>query len=314
VPAPDLAALRLGVIMGVAAKNGRDKLTLVTSPELASLGSWIEQLVAESTGKEGRGVVPVDLEPVGAPGDYGDDRLFVYIRLDDGDAGQSRAVGALEKAGHPVVYLALEGRAALGREFFRWEVATAVAGAVLGVNPFDEPNVTEAKLATSALLAALSQSPGGAGKLPHPEDVCLPDDLERLRAHLATATPADYVALCAYFARSDARDALLTKLRLACRARGKNATTLGYGPRFLHSTGQLHKGGANNGVFLQLTAEAAHDVPVPGEAYTFATLRDAQALGDLQVLRRRGRRALRVTLGADVDAGLATLLATIEKA
>ncbi|HVR03517.1 MAG TPA: bifunctional transaldolase/phosoglucose isomerase [Polyangia bacterium] len=314
VPAPDLAALRLGVIMGVAAQNGRDKLTLVTSPELASLGSWIEQLVAESTGKEGRGVVPVDLEPVGAPADYGDDRLFVYIRLGDGDASQSRAVGALEKAGHPVVYLALESRAALGREFFRWEVATAVAGAVLGVNPFDEPNVTEAKLATSALLAALAQSPPGAGKLPHPEDVCLPDDLERLRAHFATATPADYVALCAYFARSDARDALLTKLRLACRARGKNATTVGYGPRFLHSTGQLHKGGANNGVFLQLTAEAAHDVPIPGEAYTFATLRDAQALGDLQVLRRRGRRALRVTLGADVDAGLATLLATIVKA
>jgi transaldolase/glucose-6-phosphate isomerase len=311
VPAPDSAALRLGVIMGVAAKQGRDKLTLISSPELATLGSWIEQLVAESTGKEGRGVVPVDLEPVGAPGDYGDDRLFVYIRLGEGDAAQSRAVGALEKAGQPVVYLTLESRAALGREFFRWEVATAIAGAVLGVNPFDEPNVTEAKLATSALL---EQAKGAAGKLPAAEDTCGPADAERLRAHLAQAGAGDYVALCAYFARSAARDGLLSKLRVACRARGRNATTVGYGPRFLHSTGQLHKGGANNGVFLQLVADAPKDLPVPGEAHSFAGLRDAQALGDLQVLRRRGRRALRVNLGADVDAGLAALLATIEKA
>jgi transaldolase / glucose-6-phosphate isomerase len=310
VPAPDAAALRLGVIMGVAAKNRRDKLTIVTSPELASLGSWIEQLVAESTGKEGKGVVPVDLEPLGAPPDYGDDRLFVYIRLGEGDAAQSRAVGALEQAGHPVVYLTLESRAALGREFFRWEVATAIAGAVLDVNPFDEPNVTEAKLATSALLAAYAKD----NKLPQAEDVCGPGDLERLRALLSTAPAQDYVALCAYFTRSDARDALLTRLRLAIRARGKNATTLGYGPRFLHSTGQLHKGGANTGVFLQLTADAPKDLPIPGEPYTFATLRDAQALGDLQVLRRRSRRALRVNLGADIDAGLAALLSTIEKA
>jgi transaldolase/glucose-6-phosphate isomerase len=316
VPAPDMAALRLGVTMGVAAKSGRDKLTLIASPEIASLGSWIEQLVAESTGKEGRGVVPVDLEPVGVPADYGDDRLFVYIRLGEGDAAQSRAVGALEKAGQPVVYLTLESRAELGREMFRWELATAVAGAVLGCNPFDEPNVTEAKLATSALLAGLQAS---GGKLPPAEDTCGPGDAERLRAHLAQATAGDYVALCAYFARSDARDALLTKLRLACRARSgaKTATTVGYGPRFLHSTGQLHKGGANTGVFLQLVAGAPKDLPVPGEPYSFATLRDAQALGDLQVLRRRGRRALRVdlsTFGSDVDAGLAALLATLEKA
>jgi transaldolase/glucose-6-phosphate isomerase len=311
VPAPELAALRLGVILGVAAKSGRDKLTLVTSPELSTFGSWIEQLVAASTGKEGKGVVPVDLEPVGAPADYGDDRLFVYIRLGEGDAAQSRAVGALEKAGQPVVYLSLEDRAALGREFFRWEVATAIAGAVLGVNPFDEPNVTEAKLATAALLA--TQAQGGQASQPSPEDVCGPGDADRLRAHLAQIKEGDYVALCAYLARTDARDALLTKLRLTGRAGGKNATTVGYGPRFLHSTGQLHKGGANNGVFLQLTADTAADLPVPGEAYSFATLRNAQALGDLQVLRRRGRRALRVNLGADADAGLTTLLSTLEK-
>jgi transaldolase/glucose-6-phosphate isomerase len=311
VPAPDLAALRLGAILGVAAKMGRDKLTLVVSPALASFGSWIEQLVAASTGKEGRGVVPVDLEPVGDPKEYGDDRLFVYIRLGEGDAAQSRAVGALEKAGQPVVYLTLEDRAALGREFFRWEVATAIAGAVLGVNPFDEPNVTEAKLATSALLAAQSQPDV---KLPAAEDTCGPDDAERLRAHLAALAPGDYVALCGYFTRTDARDGLLARLRVACRARARNATTVGYGPRFLHSTGQLHKGGANNGVFLQLVADAPKDLPIPGEPYSFATLRSAQALGDLQVLRRRGRRALRVDLsGNDVDAGLATLLVTLEK-
>jgi glucose-6-phosphate isomerase len=309
--APELAALRLGVAMAVAAKGGRDKLTLVISPELASFGAWIDQLVAASTGKEGRGVVPVDLEPVAVPGDYADDRFFVYVRLGEGDAAQSRAVGALEKAGHPVAYLQLGDRAALGREMYRWEVATAFAGAVLGVNPFDEPNVTEAKLATSALLASQAQSQGA--KLPHAEDVCAPGDAPRLGAHLAQAAAGDYVALSAYFMRTGARDAALTKLRLAIRARARNATTVGYGPRFLHSTGQLHKGGANNGVFLQLVADARGDVSVPGETYSFAGLRDAQALGDLQILRRRGRRVLRVNLGSDVDAGLATLLASIEK-
>jgi transaldolase/glucose-6-phosphate isomerase len=293
----------------VAAKTGRDKLTLILSSEIASLGTWIEQLVAASTGKEGKGVVPVDLEPVGAPAAYGDDRLFVYVRLGQGDAAQSRAVGELEKAGHPVVYLQLEDRAALGRELFRWEVATAIAGAVLGVNPFDEPNVTEAKLATSAILTT-AQSAGGA--LPVPEDVCAPSDVERIRQHLATSTPVDYLALCAYFARTDARDALLARLRVACRARARNATTMGYGPRFLHSTGQLHKGGANSGVFLQLVADTPNDLPIPGEAYSFATLRNAQALGDLQVLRRRGRRALRINLGNDVDAGLAALIKSVD--
>lgn len=308
VPAPEQAALRLGAILGVAAKTGRDKLTLVVSPEMASFGSWIEQLVAASTGKDGKGVVPVDLEPVGPPSAYGDDRLFVYVRLGQGDSAQSRAVGELEKAGHPVVYLQLEDRAALGREIFRWEIATAVAGAVLGVNPFDEPNVTEAKLATSALLES--------GKLARPDDVCGPRDADKIDAHLAAAAPADYVALCAYFTRTDPRDALLSRLRVAVRARARHATTLGYGPRFLHSTGQLHKGGPNTGVFLQLTTAEAHDLPVPGEGYTFATLRNAQALGDLQILRRRGRRALRIDVnetGGDIDAGLAALVEALEK-
>jgi hypothetical protein len=242
---------------------------------------------------------------VGAPGSYGPDRFFVYIRSGTAaDAKQDAAVAALEKAGQPVVTIAVERHEALGREIYRWEMATAIACAALGVNPFDEPNVTEAKVATSALLAQAAAE----GKLPGvPDDSCEVGDVERIRAHLATATLRDYLAFCAYFLRTPARDAALTRLRVACRDRSRNATTVGYGPRFLHSTGQLHKGGPNSGVFLQLTADAKDDLPVPGESYTFATLRDAQALGDLQVLKRRGRRVLRVHLGADVDAGMEAL-------
>ncbi|HEY7371817.1 MAG TPA: bifunctional transaldolase/phosoglucose isomerase [Polyangia bacterium] len=300
VPAAESPGLVLGAAIGAAVAAGRDKLTLVISPDIASFGSWIEQLVAESSGKEGKGIVPIDLEPVGAPASYGADRLFVYIRSSAADGKQDAAVAALEKAGQPVVTIAVDRREALGREIFRWEMATAVACALLGVNPFDEPNVTEAKVATSALLAQHAAE----GKLPVPEDVCDVSDLDRIRAHLAGAAPTDYLAFCAYFVRTPARDAALTRMRVACRDRSRNATTLGYGPRFLHSTGQLHKGGPNTGVFLQLTADTPADLPVPGESYSFGTLRDAQALGDLQVLKRRGRRVLRVQLGGDIDAAL----------
>jgi transaldolase/glucose-6-phosphate isomerase len=304
VPVGESPAVVLGAALGAAAAAGRDKLTLVISPDIASFGSWIEQLVAESSGKDGKGIVPVDLEPVGSPDSYGDDRFFVYMRSSAADAKQDAAVAALEKAGQPVVRIAVDRRESLGREIYRWEMATAIACASLGVNPFDEPNVTEAKVATSALLAQAAAE----GRLPAaPEDTCEVGDVDRIRAHLAAATPGDYLAFCAYFLRTPARDAALTRMRVACRDRTRNATTLGYGPRFLHSTGQLHKGGANNGVFLQLTADATADLPVPGESYSFATLRDAQALGDLQVLKRRGRRALRVHLGGDVDAGLEAL-------
>jgi len=304
VPAAESPGLLLGAAIGAAVLAGRDKLTLAISPDIASFGSWIEQLIAESSGKEGKGIVPVDLEPLGSPASYGADRFFVYIRSAAADAKQDAAVAALEKAGQPVVTITVDRRESLGREIYRWEMATAIACAMMGVNPFDEPNVTEAKVATSALLAQHATD----GKLPAaPDDTCEVGDVDRIRAHLATATPADYLAFCAYFLRTPGRDAALTRMRVACRDRTRNATTLGYGPRFLHSTGQLHKGGANTGVFLQLTADATADLPVPGESYTFATLRDAQALGDLQVLKRRGRRVLRVHLGADVDAGLAAL-------
>jgi transaldolase/glucose-6-phosphate isomerase len=303
VPAAESPGLVLGAAIGAALQAGRDKLTLVISPDIASFGSWIEQLVAESSGKEGKGIVPIDLEPVGAPASYGSDRFFVYIRSAPADAKQDAAVAALERAGQPVVTIAVDRRESLGREIYRWELATAIACATMGVNPFDEPNVTEAKVATSALLAQHAAD----GKLPVPDDVCDVRDADRIRAHLASATPNDYIAFCAYVLRTPARDAALARMRAACRDRTHNATTLGYGPRFLHSTGQLHKGGPNTGVFLQLTADTQADLPVPGEAYSFATLRDAQALGDLQVLKRRGRRVLRVHLGADVDAGLAAL-------
>jgi transaldolase/glucose-6-phosphate isomerase len=309
VPAVDNPGIQLGAVIGAAAKHGRDKLTLVISPEIESLGSWIEQLVAESTGKEGKGVVPVDLEPIGAPERYGADRLFVYIRLADGNnAALDAAVTALERAGQPVVRIAVDGRTALGRELFRWEVATAIAASCLGVNPFDEPNVTEAKVATSVLLAAHAKE----GRLPQPEEVCRPGDAERIKQHLASARPGDYLALCAYFVRTPARARQLERMRTGFRDRTRIATTLGFGPRFLHSTGQLHKGGPDTGLFLQLVADTPRDLPIPGEAYSFATLRNAQALGDLQVLRRRGRRALRVDLGADIEGGLEKIAAIVE--
>lgn len=309
VPAAQSPALRLGGILGALYARGRDKMTLITSPEVAALGAWVEQLVAESTGKLGKGVVPVDLEPVGAPAVYGADRVFVHVRFGGGDAALDAKVDALAKAGQPVVRIAMPGVADLGREFYRWEVATAMAGALMDVNPFDEPNVTEAKQATGALL----QQHAADGKLPPAPSSVAPDDVETLRRHLGALKAGDYLAFCAYFLTTPDRTEAFARMRAAVRDRTGNATTLGYGPRFLHSTGQLHKGGANNGVFIQVTADVAKDLPVPGQKYTFGTLRDAQALGDLQVLLKRGRRAIRVHLGADIDGGLRTLAQTIAK-
>jgi transaldolase / glucose-6-phosphate isomerase len=209
-----------------------------------------------------------------------------------------------------VIRLSVPRRSDLGREFFRWELATAIAGSLMAVNPFDEPNVTEAKLATSALLAVQQK----VGRLPDADGVVALTDGEAIRRHVLSAGAGDYVAFCAYFVRGEARDRLLTGLRTVTRQKTRCATTLGYGPRFLHSTGQLHKGGANNGVFLQLTADVVSDLAIPGESYSFGLLRDAQALGDLQVLRRRGRRAIRVHLGRDIEGGLERLLTILSAA
>jgi RpiB/LacA/LacB family sugar-phosphate isomerase len=305
----------LGARLGALQKQGRNKLTLLASPELTSLGSWIEQLVAESTGKQGRGIVPVDLERLGPIDRYGPDRVFVVITLRGGQSPIDAAgIAALRGEGHPVIEIELADRYDVGAEFFRWEFATAIAGACAGINPFDEPNVTEAKDATGRLLETWTRDrkfpPVPAGEAHTGDRTALRGALAAL---LAEVRPRDYFALCAFFRRTARRDDLLAAVRTACRDRLAVATTVGYGPRFLHSTGQLHKGGANEGVFLQVVAHCADgaDIAIPNEPFSFAVLRDAQALGDFQVLARHRRRALRVALGADVDGGLEALLAAV---
>ena len=280
-------AALLGAAMGGHALQGRDKLTLIASPAIAAFGLWAEQMVAESLGKEGRGIVPVADEPLLDPAHYGDDRLFAYLRLEgDDNAAGDAAIAALEAAGLPVVRLALFDSYDLGAEFFRWEMATAIAGAILGVHPFDQPNVQQAKDQT---VAALSEF-GRLGRLPEV------DALGSLGGLLATARPGDYLAVLAYVRQTPETDAALSGLRRAVAERYGIATTLGYGPRYLHSTGQVHKGGPDTGLFLLLTAEPPEDAPVPGEPYSFGTLAEAQALGDLQALQALGRRVARVRL------------------
>jgi glucose-6-phosphate isomerase len=278
VPAAANPGAWLGAVMGEAALAGRDKLTLVLPPALAALGCWIEQLVAESTGKDGRGILPVEGEPLGAPGVYGGDRLFVAV-------GDAPGLDALERGGQPVVRLPAVDPYQLGAEFFRWEFATAVAGHVLQVNPFDQPNVQEAKDATARILAG--QAVGTSS--------------EPLAAVLATVRPGDYLAILACLDRNAANEARLAAVRRELCDRYRVATTVGFGPRYLHSTGQLHKGGANNGVFLQVVEPPGLDLAIPGERYTFGELFRAQADGDLASLKAHGRRVARVTL-AEMEA------------
>ncbi len=324
----------LGTILGVLARHGRDKVTLVTSPGIADLGAWLEQLLAESTGKEGKGLIPVDREQLGPPDCYGQDRLFAYIHLAaDSDASQDAALKALERAGQPVVRIVLGDIYDLGQEFFRWEVATAVAGSILGINAFNQPDVEASKIATRALTDEFEKT----GALPPETPVLKADGVSLftdavnaaalkqgagqkqtlagyLTAHLNRVKAHDYVALLAYMEMNAAHESALQHLRHAIRDKKRVATCLGFGPRFLHSTGQAYKGGPNTGVVLQITCDDASDVPVPGHRYTFGTVKAAQARGDFQVLAERGRRALRVHLGKDVRAGLATLRAAIEEA
>jgi transaldolase/glucose-6-phosphate isomerase len=331
VPPVENPGIVLGAILGAAAKMGRDKLTVIASAGIAGLGAWLEQLLAESTGKLGRGIVPLDGEPIGAPAVYGSDRLFAYVRLStDQDSEHEQAVAALEAAGQPVVRITVSDKLQLGQEFFRWEIATAVAGSVLGINPFDQPDVEAQKVKTRELTAAYESS----GKLPPEEPFFTADGialytdpanagvLKRpattlpaiLKAHLARAQAGDYVALLAYIERNPAHSEALTRLRRMIRDRTRAATCLGFGPRFLHSTGQAYKGGPNSGVILQITADDAEDLPVPGQRYTFGVVKAAQARGDFDVLADRGRRLLRVHLTQDVEAGLKTLTKAIEQA
>ncbi len=334
VPVEQNPGVVLGTILGVLAKQGRDKVTLITSPGLSDLGAWLEQLVAESTGKEGKGLIPVDLEQVGPPELYGKDRVFAYIRLSSApDAAQDAAVAALEQAGQPVVRIAVADIYDLGQEFFRWEIATAVAGAIMGIHPFNQPDVEASKVATRKLTAEYEKT----GNLP-PEKPILEeqgiklftDDKNAaalkqaagrdqslagyLTAHLNRLAAGDYCALLAYLEQNDAHQEQLQAMRHVIRDAKRVATCLGFGPRFLHSTGQAYKGGPNTGVFLQITCDDAADLPVPGQRYTFGVVKAAQARGDFEVLAVRERRALRVHLGPDVRAGLALLHEIVQNA
>ncbi len=291
----------LGAAIGAMAVAGRDKLTLIASPAIASFGLWVEQLLAESTGKEGVGIVPIAGEPLLNTDAYGDDRTFAYMRLvGDENAETDVAVERLTGVGHPVITLDLDDLYDIGAEFFRWEFATAVAGRLLGIHPFDQPNVQAAKDATDRVLAAYvldgalpAAQPGSAANL------------------LAKATPGDYLSVTAYVEETGGVTRAIGLLRQRAMRRHKIATTLGYGPRFLHSTGQLHKGGPNTGLFLQLTADVETDVDIPGEAFSFGALAAAQALGDYQALEDAGRRVVTVNLGPDAESGVLRLLGTI---
>jgi hypothetical protein len=330
-PGDENPGAALGAILGVLANRGRDKITLIASSGIHDLGAWLEQLLAESTGKAGKGLIPVDREPLGPAEAYGRDRVFVHLRLGSApDAAQDRAVASLEAAGQPVVRIEVPEPYGIAAEFFRWEFATAVAGAILGINPFDQPDVEASKVATRRLTDEFEQT----GRLPvetpilEAEGIRLFADPRNgadlagggrtlagvLRAHLGRIGPGDYAALLAYIEMSTAHEAALQAIRLRVRDRRRVATCLGFGPRFLHSTGQAYKGGPNTGVFLQVTCDDARDLPVPGQRYSFGVVKAAQARGDLAVLAERGRRALRVHLGPDVAAGLGTLEKAVQEA
>jgi len=334
-------AVKLGLTLGMAAKTGLDKLTVFTSPEIFDLGAWMEQLIAESTGKQGLGITPVDRETIAAPQFYGKDRIFVYIRYagtadSSADSSLAAKVAAIEAAGHPVVTIEIADLYEIFGQFFTWEVATAVAGSVMGINPFNQPDVESAKIETRALTAAYEQT----GKLPvrEPVFVTLADGQEfklyateayaamlnkaapaqtlagYLRAHLNQIQAGDYFAVLAYLPMFPMHEAVIQGLRHKVRDAKRVATCLGFGPRFLHSTGQDYKGGPNTGVFLQITADHAVDVAIPGQKLSFGVVIDAQAAGDMAVLESRGRRALRVHLSSGVATGLKTLAAAIDEA
>ena len=334
VPVEQNPGAILGTILGSAQTLGRDKVTIITSPGISDLGAWLEQLLAESTGKQGKGIIPVDREQLGSPDVYGQDRVFVYLRLESApDTGQDAKVTALENAGQPVVRISLGDTYDLGQEFFRWEIATAVAGSIIGINAFNQPDVEASKVATRSLTSEYEK----AGSLPAEKPLMDEDSIklftdpknaqalsktagngqsltDYLRAHLNRLSPGDYFALLAYIPMNGANEEKLQAIRHLLRDSKRVATCLGFGPRFLHSTGQAYKGGPNSGVFLQITCDDAVDLPVPGQKYTFGVVKAAQARGDFQVLAERNRRALRVHLGEDVEKGLVALQNAIKQA
>ena len=333
VPPAENPGVQLGLALAAAARHGRDKLTLTGSKRIADFGAWAEQLIAESTGKNGKALIPLEGEPLGKPEIYGKDRVFIDLRLkDDSDSAREAALAALEIAGNPVIRIVVTSPAHIGQEFFRFEIATAVAGAVMGVNPFDQPDVEAAKIKTRELTSAFETS----GALPAETAVATDgaiaiytnaanaDTLRKsgadgdlaswLKAHLARIEADDYVAALAYLDRSDANIAAIQSIRMAIRDSKQAATCVGFGPRFLHSTGQAYKGGPNNGVFLQITSDNAADLDVPGQKTSFGVIEAAQARGDFDVLAERGRRALRLHITGDVAKGLAAIDAAVQRA
>ncbi|MGA8044397.1 MAG: bifunctional transaldolase/phosoglucose isomerase [Terracidiphilus sp.] len=329
----DNPAVQLGLLLGTAANAGRDKITIFTSPEIHDLGAWLEQLIAESTGKLGKGITPVDREAIAAPAAYGNDRVFAYVKLKGtGDTSLDAKVAALEASGHAVIHFELAARYEIFGQFFTWEVATAVAGSVMGINPFNQPDVESAKIETRALTSKYEET----GKLPERKAILTDSGIQLfatdayaarlkaaapsqtlpgyLKAHLGQIQAGDYFATLAFLPMFPQHEAAIQAFRHKVRDAKEVATCLGFGPRFLHSTGQDYKGGPNTGVFLQITADHAVDVEIPGQKYSFGIVIAAQAAGDLAVLESRGRRALRVHLGADVAAGLKTLAAAVDAA
>jgi transaldolase / glucose-6-phosphate isomerase len=324
------SGVSLGAALGTLLRAGRDKVTFIISPPIGTFGLWVEQLIAESTGKEGTGLIPISEEPVGAPGDYGDDRIFTYLRLNNGfDPAQDSAVDDLEKSGAPVVRIAVEDKLGLAEEFMRWEIATATAGSILRIDAFDQPNVQESKDNTGRLLKEFERTAKLPGDPPasHLGNLTLycpatvkdaigaaGDFDNSLKGFLKLAKPNDYFAIMAYVTPGTTVEREIARMRLAVRNRLKIATTFGYGPRFLHSTGQLHKGGPNTGLFLQITQDHLDNPKIPGAPYGFATLNEAQYLGDYESLQHHGRRIIRVHLHGDAEAGLIALRHAIEAA
>ena len=334
VPADENPGVILGSILGTLQKSGRDKITIFASPGISDLGAWLEQLLAESTGKEGKGLIPVDRESIGAPEVYGKDRVFAYVRLEDGaDPKQDAGISTLEKAGQPVVRMQVANNYELGQEFFRWEIATAVAGSIIGINAFNQPDVEASKIETRKLTDEYEKTGSLPQETPFYEEkgVKLYSDDKNaaalkqaagkdatltayLRAHVDRLKAGDYFAVLAYIERNEPNRTQLQSIRESVRDKKRVATCLGFGPRFLHSTGQAYKGGPNTGVFLQITCDDAADLPVPGKKYTFGIVKAAQARGDFNVLTERGRRALRAHLTGDLAAGLKTLQQAIQQA
>lgn len=323
VPTETNPAIFLGAILGQLGKAGRDKLTFIPSESLSHFGIWAEQLIAESTGKEGKGLVPIDNEALGNPEVYGNDRLFIYLRLQTDDCDQlDQQVLALKKAGHPLIRIDIKNRYDLAGEFFRWEMATAVAAVVLAVNPFDEPNVSESKENTMAVLTRfeakgeLTLPPAQPSESGIAFSGCINPEAsaplsQTLDTFLTTVNPNAYVALMAYLAPSKKYNGLLQTLRTKIRDKYHLATTLGYGPRFLHSTGQLHKGGKRNGLFIQITIDEKTDLDIPEASYSFGILKRAQALGDFHSLVRHQLKVLDIRLGKDFEANLEKIIQAI---